>query len=647
MSDVYFLDFETYSEKPIKFGSFRYAMDKSTEVLCLAYSLNQEEPKLWYPGLPLPEKLINHIKKGKAIRSFNVSFEYAIFNYVGQKYGFPKLAVNQLLCTMTDALALALPGSLDACGKALNLDIVKDKRGKLLIQRLCKPRKATKNKPYTRIETHIEPEMFRELYDYCLQDVRSEIEIYKTLPRHVKGTELEIFHQTLEINERGLPIDMPLVGAIQKQRKEYEILLNKEIEEITDGRLISTMSRPKSLAWLLENGVPLDGYTKKDIKDALTRPDLSKGAGRFLEIRSELSRTPIKKYQFLEEAICPDSTVKNNLIFHKATTGRFAGVGFQIQNLPRDVSDTPEILIKRFLENDYLGKRNIYNEGIKLIRSVIMAPDNQKLIVSDFSSIENRVIAWLAGDESTLEDFRNGIDQYKKAATEIYGCSLEEVQKEQRQLGKIAILSCGFGGGAGTFKHVCSESWGIQLSDDEAKAIVDSYRKLYSLIVKMWYAMYDKAMRAIATGEVTKYNHIQFRLMKDFLYMRLPSGRLLAYYKPELRKVMTPWGQEKLAFTHMGTNTYTRKWERLSVTPGRLTENATQAVARDFLTEAMVRVKNMGYKTVATVHDEIITQVPIDFSNIENLNKIISVNPSWALDCPIEAAGFEAKRYKK
>jgi len=643
-----FCDFETYSAMPIKYGAFRYAQDKSTEIICLAYGPSKDKVKLWHPGMAPPKQFIDHIKKGGIVRSWNVSFEYVIVNYVGARlHGWPKLKPEQLKCTMTDALALSLPASLDACAEALGTIEQKDKRGKQLITLLSKPKKPTKTDKRTRRTAKEDPELFQEFYDYCIQDVKTEISIFETLPREVKDQELDLFHLTLKMNERGLPIDKELVDSILAARRAYEQKLNEEIEELTDGDLKTTNSPIKNVRWLDANGLILTSCTKADIKEAIKRDDISDKVRRFLEIRSELSRTPIKKFDFIENALCTDKTVKGNLIFNKATTGRFAGSGFQIHNLPRDSSENPEELITLFKTGD-LALMNVYNEAIKLVRTCVTAPKNKKLVVSDFSSIENRVAAWLSGDETTLQDFIDGVDQYKRAAQEIYHIDYEDVNKDQRQLGKISVLACVFGGGWKTFKKVCEIQWGIHITDDESKEIVDGYRRKYYLIVRFWKELYSAGMSAIAQpGKAFTCGHIKFRVMDDFLYMRLPSGRLIAYYKPELRTVITPWGAEKLAITHMGQNTYTRKWERLTVIPGRLTENAVQATARDFLTDSMLRSEKAGYPLIACVHDENIALVDSDFGSIGEYNKIMEAVPEWGIGCPIGAEGYEGKRYKK
>ena len=640
------VDFESYSAHPIKFGSFRYAMDKSTEILCVAYGTSKDNVKLWHPGMPDPVELLNHIADGGLVKGWNVTFEYAIFNYCAVKLGWPTLTIEQTRCTQADALALSLPAALGMCAEALGTADQKDKRGKQLIRLLCMPRKPTKTDARTRLTREEEPELFKELDDYCIQDVITEMAIGEILPRKVIGQELELFHLTLRINERGVPIDLPLVESIIKARKAYEIKLNKEVVEVTDGVLKNPNSPIKNLHWLDSQGFALTSCTKADIQNLLKR-DLPDNVRRFLEIRSELSRTPIKKFDFIIEAICPDGTIKNNLIWHKATTGRFAGAGFQMHNLPRDSSENPEELITRFLEDD-LALANIYDEAIKLVRTCVTAPKNKKLVVSDFSSIENRVTAWLAGDEQTLQDFIDGIDQYKTAAASIYQVVYDEVNKDQRQLGKISVLACCFGGGWKTFKKVCEEQWGIKITDDESKDIVEGYRKKYYLIVRFWYNLYDAAMDAIASpGKATVCGLIKFRVMDDFLYMRLPNGRLIAYYKPELNMVMTPWGQEKLAITHMGQNTYTRKWERLTVIPGRLTENVVQATARDFLTESMLRAEKADYPLIGCVHDENIALTDFEFGSIDSFNDIMAQVPEWGFGCPIGAEGYEGKRYKK
>lgn len=640
-------DFETYSECEIDVGAFRYAQDETTEILCIAYGETKEDIKLWRPGLPPPTKLIDHINSGGEIRGWNSPFEYAIFNYVGTRLGWPKVKIEQVRCTQAEALCLALPASLDQAAIALGTGEQKDKLGKSLIQKLCKPKKATKKDPCIRRTPENSPELFEQLYSYCIQDVKTEMDIEAVLPRKLKDQELEVFHLTLKMNERGLPIDTKLCRTILEAKAEYEIRLNKEIDELTGGLLESTGSRQKSMKWLEEQGVTLPGYTKGDVQTAITSSKTSDKAKRFLEIRSELSRTPVKKFDFIKNALCSDSTIKNNIIYHKATTGRFAGSGFQMHNLPRDTHKDPESLITKFKNRD-TADLHVYNEAIKLTRSIVTAPKGKKLVVSDFASIENRITCWLAEDYDTLEKFEKGLDQYKDAAVDIFGVRYEDVTKDQRQLGKIAILSCCFGGGWKVFKEVCEKDWGIKISEDQAKEIVEAYRKKYWRVKNMWYGLYDAALEAIAQpGTVHTYNSLKLRVIDDFLYMRLPSGRLLAYYKPELKMVLTPWKAKKLAFTHMGTNTYTRKWERLIVIPGRLFENAVQATARDCLTEAMLRLEKANYGMIGCVHDENISLVDENFGSIEEYNNLMKQRPSWALDCPIECEGYEGARYKK
>ena len=944
---ILFIDFETYSEFDLSYGTFPYSEHPSTDVICMAYAFNEEEVRLWLPGQPLPKDVFDHFMTMGTIRSWNVTFEYNIINNVcHKKYGFPKVSSDQVECTMTDALALSLPASLEACGKALGLDIVKDKIGKLLITQLSKPKKATKKNPSTQLTIESDPEKFNEFYEYCKQDVRAEIAIYKSLTRHLKQSELELFRLTLDINERGIPVDIELTNAILTAKEKYSKDLAKEILTLTEGKLDSTNSRPKSLAWLNDKGVSLKNYTKEDVNFALKKINLLPEVKRFLEIKSELGRTPIKKFDFIKEAVCKDGTVKGNLIFHKASTGRFclsddtelltengwvnvyecrepiavwsknsgeiffettkinmwpldddlihiknkftdmiitkehvipfftstekfmtilakdmlgrglnkyilsgeikktgeeiqtrvivmtqadgnfnynennknlrfifvkkrkiercrrllkeaeiefsetqysnkvvfyiswenipkwlsdfedkdfnifsfieldlyafidelpkwdghtyegqksfeystcsknnayfsatvahltgnsarviarerqaswntnyrvyirpskytritnnhskltkyrgnvfcpetstgfflvrrnglisitgnSGTGFQMQNLPRDTNKNPEELIKKFLSHD-TENINVIDRGIELIRSVVKAPLGMRLLVSDFASIENRVLAWVAKDTKTLDDFRNGVDQYKRVASGIYKVPYDQVTKDQRQLGKISVLSCGYGGGAKTFKEICETQWNVFLSEEQAKEIVDSYRSHYPKIVNLWYGLEETAREAVKRNYVTEYNGIRFKVLNDFLMMRLPSGRMLAYYKPIINMVKTPWGENKEAITHFGLRL--NQWERINITPGRLTENLVQAVARDFLTEAMMRVENRGYSIIGCIHDEVIALNKIGFGSIEEFNSLLEISPEWALDCPIKAEGFESERYKK
>ncbi len=644
------IDFETYSACDIRCGPFRYAMDSSTEVLCIAFSFdNGKNIKLWHPDLKPPQEFIDHIKEGGLIRSFNVGFEYAILNYTCRRlYGWPEVKINQVLCIQADCLALALPSALKDVATVLNLDDRKDKEGKRLITLLCKPRKPTKTKTYTRVTKKIDPDSFDLLYKYCIQDVAVQIAINDALPRHIKGVELELFRQTLLINERGLPIDTELVKAVMIDKKNYEDILNKEIFEITKGELINTNSRPKSLAWLKRNGLELDGYTKDDIRKALTDDNLDNSIKRFLEVRSEMSRTPIKKYDFIVRAICEDNTIKNNLIYHKSTTGRYASTGLQIQNMSRDASENPEKLIAQFKNRDSIKGRHIFNEAVSLIRNVIAAPEGHKLVVSDFSGIELRVSSYLAGDKKTVRDFKNGIDQYKTLAASIFNVTYEKVTKEQRVLGKIAVLGGQYGAGKGTFHKICTEGWGLNLTEEETGDIIDKFRETYHHVVSHWYGGLEAAKDAVTTKRVTQYKKVKFRVMDDFLYMRLPSGKLLAYYLPQVSMKTAPWGKEILTLSCMSTNSYTRKYERLSISPGKLYENYIQGTAAEILKFAQLNVEKKGFRIIASVHDEILTCVKNDSGlGIEQLNKIMSVPPDWCLDLPLDAEGFEGGFYKK
>lgn len=319
-----------------------------------------------------------------------------------------------------------------------------------------------------------------------------------------------------------------------------------------------------------------------------------------------------------------------------------------MQNLPRASAENPEELIAKFRNAESTKNRHVIEEAISLLRNALIAPHGYKMVVSDFAGIENRVVAWLSGDKKTLQNFIDGVDQYIDAAVDIFSVPYDKVTKDQRQLGKVAVLQCCFGGGKKSFHKVCNEGWGIPISMDLAEQVVNGYREKYFLVKRMWYGLLGAAIDAITLGGVHVYRDIKFRVMNDFLYARLPNGRLLSYYKPEMKMMETPWGEERLMFTHLGTNTYTRKWMRLPMTPGRLTENVTQAVARDILNIAVDRAERAGFKTIGLVHDEIITLVKDDSGlGIDELNKVMELPIDWCLDLPIEAEGFEGMRYKK
>lgn len=640
-----FIDFETFSRVDLpKVGSEKYAYHESTEIICLAYGFSKEAIKLWTPDAPLPSIIRRHVDSGLPVRAWNIEFDFNIWNGVGKRFGFPEMKIDQIFCTMSDALALGLPASLEKCGEALKLDILKDKRGKQLITLLSKPRKPTKNKNYDRITKEIAPELFQEMYSYCVRDVQSEIEIFENLPWKLTDSELNLFRLTVLINQRGLPIDLELATAVIQAKNEYIKRKDEYVLLITNGELENTNSRLQSLRWIQKFEPWFENYQKAYLRNNFEKIK-NENVKEFIKIRLELGRTPIKKFDFIINAETK-GRIKGNLFFHKASTGRWAGKGFQMQNLPRDSHDEPEKLIEKFKSGD-IENLSVINEAIKLIRSTITAPKNKKLIVSDFSGIENRVLAWFVGDKIAMQNFENNVDQYKIEASKIYNVDYDEVTKEQRTLGKIAVLSCNYMGGAKVFKSQCDVFGVKDMTEEKAKEIVTSYRDNNPKIKNLWRGIEKAAIEAIENNCVSSCFKIKFAKVKNFLRMKLPSGRMINYYNPKIKMIQTPWGTMRKCLTHFGVNSLTNKFEERIATQGILTENAIQAIARDFLSEAMIRIENAGYSIIGTVHDEIVSEVDKDFGSVSHFSQLMKNKPLWALDCPIDVETYESKRFKK
>ena len=651
MNNDMFCDFESYSDvSVVKVGALAYAQHPSTEGLCMSYRFGiNGVTKIWIAGEPIPPEVKEHIESGGIVRSWNVEFEFAIFNFAMTRVGWPLVRIPQCRCTKTDAMALTLPASLAQCGGALQLDNQKMSEGKALIKLLCLPQKPTKKQPLTRLTPQSHPELFEELYKYCIRDTDVEVDIFTRLPMSIDKRETALFHQCMGINLRGLPIDEKLVDACLEAKQKYVEVAKARILELTDGKVVNSNSIKQCKDWLLTEGVDMPGMDKLNVAKQLKK-DLAPEVREFLELRVETAKTPVKKVDRAKLSLCEDGTIKNNLIFTKATTRRYAGSGFQLHNLPKASADNVDELIGIYLNGKTDG-RKVFTDVSKLIRPLISTEhleEEQQLIVSDFSGIENRVITWLAGDAKALQVIKNGEDAYKEVAKGIYGLdSIDDVTKEQRQLGKIAVLTCCFGGGAKMLVSVCQDQWDIKISEAEAKAIVKGYRDVNSKIVSLWYDLERAFIKATSQpGTVVTVSKFKIRTYKGYLFVRLPSGGHLAYYDPKVMPKKTPWGQMKITFSHIGINTYTKKWERLFATPGRLAENVTQAVARDVLAFSMMRVENGGFNIIGCIHDEIICLEDM-YAKLEDMEALMKKVPEWAKGLPIDVEGYTAKRFRK
>ena len=626
------IDFETRSAVDLKDkGLDTYAKDPSTEVICMAYSIDGGEVKLWTPITQLPQFMR---RLDTIFTAWNAAFEYNIMKYV---LGL-EVKVEQFIDTMAMAAANNMPQGLDDCAQFLNSDYLKDPAGKRLIQKLSKPKKdGTFNE---------DPKLLNQMYEYCKQDVRVEQAIYNQI-RKLSPTEQKVWELTQKINESGVPVDpQELRNAISAV--EYnKYLIHREITKITGG--FNANQPVKLMRWLMLNDVHTEDLTAETVTKLLQRSNLTDEVRRVLELRQQGSLTSVAKFEKMLE-VQVGGRIRNTLVYHGASTGRFASRGgLNLQNIARPSLSDDEIeeAIGRVLVR---GEGGTMEELSSLVRSAIKAPDGHTFVDVDFSSIENRVASWIAGQNDKVELFRQGLDEYKTfASTALFNVPYDEVTKDMRQISKSAVLGCMFGQGAkGLVEY--ADGMGVKLSMAESEKAVKAYRSAYAKVKSAWYDFEGAAIAAIKMpGEVYKVGKVAFKVGKGALWMQLPSGRLICWQAPEVEDQLTPWGQMKLGITVRSQNTFTRKWGRNKLIGSSIFQSSVQATARDMLTEAMLRLDEMGYNVINSIHDEILLIVPEQDgeSALERVVEAMTTPPQWASEFPLAAEGWVGQRYRK
>jgi DNA polymerase bacteriophage-type len=645
------IDMETRSKIDLKkCGLYRYAEDASTDILCIAVKVDEEPTRVWISpnGRPMYASLPGHhdfltitfdelamlISKADIIEAHNASFEIALWNSVMTRYGFDPLPIEKMRCSAAKAAAHALPRDLKGACEALALPIQKDLAGYRIMMKMCKPDKFGK--------WNENPLDFAALCKYCIQDVEAEHCLSSAL-KDLSPKEQEIWKLDQEINSRGVKIDLDAVDNLIYKVQYAEKNLLKEIEEITFGFIKSARQRNAVLDWLKVQGVEMEDLKKKTVAEELKGIPDGK-AKRLLEIRQELAKSSVSKLDAMRRwASCRDNRARGMFLYHGASTGRWTSKGIQFQNLPRESYSEAEIT--RVLD----GGVDALQEGClsaasKSIRGMLIADEGKEFYCADFASIEARVLAWLAGERKVLEAFERDLDLYKVAATDIYPVHYDNVDKSQRQIGKVAVLALGYQGWVGAFKSM-AEVYGIQVDEERAKEIVIAWREKNSAIVAFWAALEYAALQAIKTGKVYTAGPIKFGVKNNFLWMGMPSGRSLCYYSPRVTTI-EKFGKMKEAVSFLAQDQY-RGWCRCATYGGCLAENATQAVARDLLAEAMLRTNKAGYPIIITCHDEIVSEVEEGRNEFERFIELISETPGWAVGCPIKAEGWVGRRYRK
>lgn len=685
------MDLEAYSPVPITCGAEKYA--ESAEILLWGYAVGERPAQVWdlTSRVDMPPELasaLQQVRDGTARTVWHNGFMFdtVVLRKVLQLEILPEAVID----TMVMAYQHGLPGALGT----LTHDVfrfpsekAKDDRGRYLCQLFCKPRPKNSKLPRATRKTH--PAEWVEFVEYCRQDIVSMRELYRVMPRF-NCTEQEHRWQLEDarINRRGMAIDLELAHAAQDASETEAAFLRQESHRLTDGQVDSVTKRQQLLDYLNATyGLDLKGLTKSEVEKRLEDDSLPEPVKEILKVRLMGSRTSVKKYVKLLECVCQDGRLRGTLQFRGAArTGRWSGRLFQPQNLARPTmsNEAIELAIGDLKAHiAHLLYADIGEVLSNCLRGEIVAPAGKKLVVADYSNVEGRVIAWLAGESWKLKAFADfdaghGHDLYKVAYGKTFGVNPEKVTKAQRQIGKPIELGLGFGGGAGAFarfaqayaidlpamaeevqRSIAPEFWyeaeerfvnfsHLPIAKQLGKkvfvacdAIKRRWRHDNPHIASFWWDL-EKACTQVLSGMGPRtVGKIRIEKRGAYLVMRLPSGRFLVYPSPRL-------GEDDCTFTYMGVEQFTRKWTRIKTFGGKIAENLTQATACDLLASALVRLEGQGYLPVLTIHDEVIAEAPDTSDYTEKrMAAVMTELPPWATGLPLAAAGFEGYRYRK
>lgn len=648
------LDLETYSSVDLgKSSVYRYVESPDFDILLLGYCADGGEVQVvdLAQGEQIPTEVIDALTDECVCKwAFNAQFERVCLSRWLRRNGYPLRNEHYAApddpcmaylnpagwhCTMVWSAYLGLPLSLKDVGAALGLDKQKLTEGKELIRYFCVPGKdGTRHMPASA------PEKWATFRAYNLRDVETEMAIQERLRKYPVPEEVwSQYHLDQQINDRGIGVDRTLVrGAIDIDERSREELTAR-LQELT--MLDNPNSVQQMKDWLAANGLQTDTLGKKQVAELLkTAPEPLKSV---LVLRQQLAKSSVKKYQAMENAVCADGRVRGCFQFYGARTGRWAGRNIQLQNLPQNRMPDLEQARSLVRAGDYDSVRLLYDSTpdvlSQLIRTALIPNPGKTFFVSDFSAIEARVIAWLAGEQWRQQVFAEGKDIYCASASQMFGVPVEKhgVNGHLRQKGKIAELALGYGGSVGALKAMGAIEMGLQ--EEELKPLVSAWRTANPMIVKLWWEVDRAVTRAVSDRTATETHGIRFTCQSGMLFIALPSGRQLAYVKPRIGE--NQFGGS--AITYMGTNA-AKQWARLESYGPKFVENIVQAISRDILCYAMQALRDCAI--VAHVHDEVILEADPGMS-LEAVCERMGRTPPWAQGLLLRADGYATPFYKK
>ena len=637
------LDFETRSMCDLRAkGVYNYAQDASTDVLCMSYAFDDEDVVTWVPSQPFPERVRNYTGQ---IRAHNAAFERLIFWYVLQI----NFKLEQFYCTATQARANCAPGSLEDVGRFAGASMKKDHRGAQLIRLMCVP-------PFKD-----SPELMAEMIAYCEQDVRAMRAISKAM-RDLSADELADYHVNEQINDRGVLVDVPLCHAAVKFASDELIEIEQIVQEVTQGAIASVRS-PRMREWVLERvGPEAKKLMEKDGKYSIDKtvranlllmenPDeVPADVQEVIQCADDLWASSVAKFKRLADlADEEDARVRGAFVFAGGSaTGRASSYGAQVHNFTRKCAEEPDDVRHAMVRGHAIvpryGKR--VTDVLKgMLRPALIPAEGKHFVVADWAAIEARVNPWLSGrGQDKLELFRTGEDVYKVNAAATFNVRVADVTKDQRQIGKVQELACGFAGGVGAFAAM-GRAYGISLPEPVAKRMVDGWRRANPWSVPYWSALEESYTRAMRNkGREFKAGRITYLFDGLHLWYALPSGRILCYpyakLEPEgVSYAKAAWKPAQDA----------KEWPRARLWKGLACENVTQAVANDLLRHSCRVLNEEKFEITLTVHDEIVIECPIDQVEFakRRMEEIMCTPPAWAIGLPLNVECASMKRYGK
>jgi len=649
-------DIETRSTVALKkAGALKYAADATTEILCAAYAVDDQPMQLWLPGDPMPQEFFEASKDPSwIVAAHNDAFETAIEQRVLGPLGWPIIPVERHRCTMSMCLALGLPAKLSAAADALELTNRKDAAGERLMHQMAKPRKARQGEDPAGTYWFDDQDRLDRLYSYWKQDSEVARELYGRLPP-LSAAEQAVWALSCRINERGFHADCAFAQAARRIAQAAAPELDAELAELTSGVVTKINQVARLLQWLQQQGCAAEKLERKAIEKLLGAEDLPSPVRRVLELRLGGAQAATKKIDALLARAGDDDRVRGAFRYHGAATGRWAGEGFQPQNLKRPIVSDLAAAIDAVATGDYQRVKELYPRPLAVVgdctRSMINAAPGHVLFGADFSAIESRVLSGLAGEGWKLDAYRRfdatrdpGDEPYCATACRIFRVPSGTYTKDspERGVGKTCDLAFGYQGGLNAWRKFEPEKF----SDAEVETFKTEWRNAHPKIKQFWRDIDRAAVLAVRErGQIVPCGVVDLKYIGAFLQVRLPSGRKLSYPYP--RVIKDERNHQHILFADNAAGQFSDCRHGQGAYGGLWTENIVSGIARDLLADAMLRIEAAGYPIVLHVHDEIVCEVPLGFGNIDEFTRLMTRKPSWALELPIAASAWSGERYCK